>query len=85
MTYEIRWTGTSIKQLEKLDKRIAERIIQKVVKASNDPFKFVEKLSGFSLYRLRAGDYRIVMSIEVNRMTIFVLEVGHRSTVYRKY
>lgn len=42
-------------------------------------------MKGFSLYRLRVGEYRVIMSIERERMVVFVLEVGHRSTVYRKY
>jgi len=85
MTYEVRWTDTSIKQLKKLDKNIAKRIIEKVEFITRDPFLFVKKLKGFDLYRLRVGDYRIIMSIQKKRMLIFVLELGHRSIIYQKY
>ena len=85
MKYEVSWTETSLKQLEKLDKTTAKRIVEKTESISKDPFRFVKKLTGFDLYRLRVGDYRIIMSIEKGKMIIFVLEVGHRSNVYRKY
>lgn len=85
MTYEVKWTDVSLKQLEKLDKGLAKRIVDKVEYITQDPFMFVKKLKGFNLYRLRVGDYRIIMSIEQKKMIIFVLEVGQRSVIYRKY
>jgi mRNA interferase RelE/StbE len=85
MTYEVKWTDTSLRQLEKLAKNVAKRIIEKVEYISRDPFMFVKKLKGLDLYRLRVGDYRVIMSIEKKKMIIFVLEVGHRSVIYRKY
>ncbi len=85
MTFEVRWTDTSLKQLEKLDKSVARRIVEKVVSISEDPFLFVKKMEGFDLYRLRVGDYRVIMSIERKQMLVFILEVGHRSAIYRSY
>jgi len=85
MKYEVKWTETSLDQLKKLDKAITERIIDKVEKISERPFNFVKKLKDFNLFRLRVGDYRVIMSIENEKMIIFVLEVGHRRIIYRKY
>jgi len=73
MTYEVKWTDTSLRQLEKLAKNVAKRIIEKVEYISRDPFMFVKKLKGLDLYRLRVGDYRVIMSIEKKKMIIFVL------------
>jgi len=85
MKYEVKWTQTSLDQLKKLDKTIVERIINKVEKTSEKPFNFVKKLKKFNLFRLRVGDYRIIMSIEKEKMIIFVLEVGHRRVIYKNY
>lgn len=85
MVYEVRFTDTARENLEKLDKTISERILDKLEIVANDPFSFVKKLRGLDFYRLRVGDYRVIMSIENKRMIIFVVEVGHRSSVYRKY
>ena len=85
MKYEVRWTENSLKQLGKLDKSVAKRIVDKVEFISEDPFTHVQRLRGLGLYRLRVGDYRVIMSIERGKMVVFVLEVGHRSVIYRKY
>jgi mRNA interferase RelE/StbE len=37
-----------------------------------------------SLYRLRAGDYRIFFEIQEAGQVILVVKVGHRREVYRK-
>jgi len=42
-----------------------------------------QKLSGHDRYRIRQGDYRILYSIEDDRLIVFVVKVGHRSDVYR--
>lgn len=83
MLYTIQWTRTSLKQLEKLDKKVAERIIDKVEEISEEPFRFVKKLQGLDLYRLRVGDYRVIISIENKKMIVFVLQVGNRSVIYK--
>ena len=68
-----------------MDKSVAKRIIDKVEFVSEDPFAHVQKLKEFGLYRLRVGDYRLIMSIERKKMIVFIIEVGHRSVIYRKY
>ncbi|MFH1229285.1 MAG: type II toxin-antitoxin system RelE/ParE family toxin [Candidatus Aenigmatarchaeota archaeon] len=83
--YDVRWSETAIRELAKLPKAVSRRIIEKVEFISNDPYIFVNKLKGFDLYKLRVGNYRVIMSIERNKMIIFVLEVGHRSTIYHGY
>lgn len=85
MVYEISWSDTSVRQLEKLDAKTAGRILKKIESIAENPFLFVKRLEGFPLFSLRIGDYRAVMSIENSRMVVFILEVGHRSVVYRGY
>lgn len=85
MAYEVKWTDTALKQLKKLDIQVVKRIINKVETITKDPFSFVEKLKGFDLYKLRIGDYRVIMGIESDKMIIFVLEAGHRSIIYGRY
>jgi len=43
-----------------------------------------QKLSGRDRYRIRQGPYRIVYSIEDDRLIVYVVKVGHRSDVYRE-
>jgi mRNA interferase RelE/StbE len=84
MTFEVRWTESSFKKLQKLDPIIRKRIIEKVKDAAEDPFLFASKLTGVNLYSIRVGDYRVIMTIEMGKMVILVIDVGHRSRIYRK-
>jgi mRNA interferase RelE/StbE len=44
----------------------------------------VKKLEGVrDLYRLRAGDYRILYQVEDARLVVIVVDVGNRRDIYR--
>jgi len=85
MAWQIKWSKTAEKQLSKIDKKNAQRIVAKLEEIVDDPYEYTEKLRGFDLHKLRVGDYRVMMSLEQHKMIIFVVETGHRSTIYRKY
>lgn len=86
MTYEIRWTEHSASKFEKLEKAAQEMIIERLESAAENPFIVAKKLKGSTFYSIRAGDYRVIVNIEnKNMLIIIVLDVGHRSKVYRKY
>lgn len=84
MTFEIRWTDSAFRKLQKLDPPVRKRIIEKLEEAADDPFLFAKRLVGANLYSIRVGDYRVIASIERNRMVVLVVAVGHRSTIYEK-
>jgi len=88
MSWNISWSPTAQKQLEKIyksDKTTARRIVTKLDGIVDDPFAFTDKLQGSGLRKLRVGVYRVIMSLEEQKITIFVVEVGHRSNVYERY
>ncbi len=84
MTFEVRWTESSFKKLEKLDRQIQRRIVEKLEESAEDPYATAKKLAGVNLYSIRVGDYRVIVSIERNKMIVFVIDLGHRSKVYGK-
>ncbi len=88
MTFSVIYTTRARKDLKGLSPEVARTCILAISKIKEDPFSFVKKLQGSKkapLYSLRIGEYRAIMSIEDDRLIVFVLEVGHRSTIYRKY
>lgn len=84
MTFEIRWTESSFKKLQKLDRLIQKRVIEKLDEAATDPFVMAKKLLGVNLYSIRVADHRIIISIERDKLVIVVVDVGHRSKIYEK-
>ena len=83
MAYKISVTDTAKKQLKKLDRQTAKRIDKKLHEISDDPFLYVTKLVGLEFYKLRVGNYRILMTIEQNNLIIMVVEISHRRNAYK--
>ena len=85
MTYEIIFTDKSLKQLKKLEKKDQERIIKSLERIRIRPEAYVTKLIDDPGYRLRVGDYRIILEIEKEKLIMLVLMVGHRKNIYKKW
>lgn len=84
MTYEIFFTDKALKQLEKLEKDDQERIIKSMERIRLRPEAYVTKLIDDPGYRLRVGDYRVILDIEKEKLIILVLMVGHRKNIYKE-
>lgn len=85
MIYTILFSLIAKKQLQKLDKATQRHIIAVLERIRIRPERFVRKLVGDPGYRLRVGDYRVIMDIDKERLLILVIKVGHRKNIYRKF
>ena len=82
MPFEIIWSDSAIRQLKKLDRSVAWRVFDKVGELSEKPYRFVQKLVNSPYYRLRVGDFRVLLDIQGDVLRILVLKVGHRESIY---
>lgn len=82
MTYEIIFSNAALKQLKKLEKSTQERIISTLERIRIRPQSYVTKLVGDSVYRLRVGDYRVILDIDEGILVVLVLKVSHRKKIY---
>jgi mRNA interferase RelE/StbE len=88
LVWTIDYTQTARKQLKKLDKLVARRILDYMddrVAKQEDPRSFGKALSGAlgTLWRYRIGDFRAICEVQDNAGKILVLQIGHRRAVYR--
>jgi mRNA interferase RelE/StbE len=89
MAWKIEFERAAQKELEKLDKPVARRILkflyQRVGKL-DDPRKIGERLQGplSEFWKYRVGDYRIISSLENDRLVVLVLRIGHRGEFYKR-
>jgi mRNA interferase RelE/StbE len=61
------------------------RLVARIQSLANDPRPpGCRKLSGAEKYRVRQGNYRIIYTIEDDRLIVLVVQVGHRQVVYRR-
>ena len=84
MTYNIIWHPRALDDLAALEKHLRERINEKVRQFRNNPSHFAQRLAEENLYKLRIGDYRIILEIIAERKLIKIVLVAHRSRVYKQ-
>jgi mRNA interferase RelE/StbE len=83
MNYSIYWSKQSEKFLEKLPKDISYRIVHKVDSIKEFPFHHLEHYEGADFYKLRVGDYRLLIDVDLANKTLHVRVVGHRKNIYK--
>ena len=82
MTYEVLFSDLALKQLKKFDEDIRRRIIAALERIRIRPDTYIRKLVGDEGYRLRVGDYRVILDLDKEKLIILVLRMGHGRNVY---
>jgi len=89
LAWQIEFDQSAKKELAKLDRQVAQRLIDFLknrVLNLRDPRSVGQALRGSTLgefWKYRVGDFRIIASIQDDRMIVLVLRVGNRSDIYR--
>jgi len=77
---EVLLSEQSRDRLADLESDIQERI--KNALREIDPERDLSRLSGEDTYKLRVGDYRVIVDWDRQKETVYVLTVGHRRNIY---
>jgi len=89
LAWQIEFDESAKKELAKLDRQVARRLIDFLkdrTLSRRDPRSVGQPLKGSTLgefWKYRVGDFRIIASIQDERMTVLVLRVGNRGDIYR--
>ncbi len=70
-------------KFRKLERSVRDRIARKLRDVAEDPRRFLTRLASMEAYKLRVGDYRVIVDVDWENDIVHVLTLGHRSTVYR--
>ena len=84
--YKISVKKSALKELESIPKSDRSRIIAHIDALANNPRpQGVRKLENYeSSYRIRIGNYRVIYSIEDEKLLIEVIKVADRKEAYKK-
>ncbi len=90
MAYKVLISARAKKDLSRLPVPVGKAIYRELSTLAGElnPKTHVKKLKGSSepfFYSLRAGDLRVILTIDNAVMIIHVIEAGHRSSIYRRY
>ncbi|MDQ2874629.1 MAG: type II toxin-antitoxin system RelE/ParE family toxin [Actinomycetota bacterium] len=84
--YELEFAPKAIRSIGKLDRLVAERIRAAAEALRDEPRPASARmLTGMhGVWRVRvAKDYRIIYTLDEDRLVILVADAGHRREIYR--
>ena len=84
--YQIQVAASAARSLRKIDITARRRIARAIdALAANPRPSGAVKLEGEKdLYRVRAGDYRILYTVKDRVLIVLIIAVGHRREIYRR-
>lgn len=72
------------KDLVAIPPKDVKRIIERIKKLAVDPFPIdAVQLKVRVEWRVRQGDYRILYVLDEDIITIYVIKIGHRKSIYK--
>jgi mRNA interferase RelE/StbE len=86
LVWKIEITSEAEKELARIDKTLAKRIIRYLrERVSIDPRASGKSLRGdlSGLWRYRVGDCRVICELYDEKVSVLVIRIAHRKDVYR--
>jgi len=83
MTYSVKLDRNADSFLDKLQKKEALRIINKIEQIKENPFRYLKHYEG-NYYKLRIGDYRALIDIDFENKILIIRILDKRSRIYKK-
>ncbi len=86
MVWQIIFTRKAQKQINDLDKPIRSRMKKAILeKLITSAAAYLEPLVGDlgGYYKFRVGDYHLICTKEGEKLIVIVVEIGHRSEIYK--
>jgi len=88
MAWIIEFSGSAKREFTKLDRKNAERIaefLRGTLASADDARRWGKPLKGklADYWSYRVGDFRLICTIEDDKLTIVVVRIGNRRDVYR--
>ena len=61
MSYRVKWRSKVLQDLRKFPKVVSKRIVRKVDLIKDNPMHYLEKLVDDPGFKIRVGDYRVII------------------------
>ena len=83
MTYRITIKKRAAKALQDINEPYYTNIKAAIYRLADDPRpQGCKKLKGYTAYRIRVADYRIIYEIVDDILLVDVVDLGHRKDIY---
>lgn len=85
MTYQIRIEKRAEKFITQLPQPEKERVLIAISKLPEGDVKRLKGKRSAGMYRLRVGNYRIIYTMDGEKLIICVVDAGNRGQIYGRY
>lgn len=83
MSYSVEWAKPALKELRKLDNQTQQRIWLSIDNLLINKANIKKLTDRVNEWKLRVGDYRVILVMDRVSKKIFITHIKHRKDVYR--
>ena len=83
MKYKIVFSSEARKRVKALDPNHFDFVLQKIFDITDDPYRYLDRLKGMNLWKLRVGDYRVIASIDIKNKKIVIATLGQEECLWK--
>ena len=84
MNYGVEWHPQAFRTLNKLPRQIKQRIMDKLDRVISDPFRYLEHYDDNNVFKLRIGDYRLLVDLDRKENILLIQVFDKRGRVYNR-
>lgn len=84
MSHDVILTETVVETVEQFEPAEADRIITKLEDIGDFPDHYLDRLKNHPGYKLRVGDFRVLVDWDKDAEVIYAIDVFERKKEYRK-
>jgi len=81
--YTVALTDSARRDLDRLDRSVARRIVARLEELREDPLRKLGHLVNSPYYRLRVGEWRVIVEVDQREVRVLVIKVAHPRSIYR--
>jgi mRNA interferase RelE/StbE len=86
VTYRVEFTTAAAREIQKLPRRVRDRLLHVIEDLGDDPRpRGAKKLVGEkTAWRIRVGDYRVISDVFDDVLTVTIVRAAHRREAYSR-
>jgi mRNA interferase RelE/StbE len=84
VTYQVVFAQSARKELQRLPREVAQRILARInqLRTNPRPAGSIKLTGSKDLWRVRSGDYRVVYRVDDGALLVEIMVVRHRRDAY---
>lgn len=87
--WQLFWSESARKDLQKLDQHIAKMIINKTSSVLDNSYNPIDALTPLKYakqrqYKYRIGKYRVICILEESKCHVVAISIGHRKDIHKR-